>query len=88
MQNEVNLAAKVIHGTLDKVLKLFKTRGVRANYQGTCFLCQGIDFAHAHGHGSVGKHELRALCMTLLGDLPCDGIAVEGTEHDAFFSLK
>jgi hypothetical protein len=33
-------------------------------------------------------HLLRALCMALLGDLPCDGIAVEGTEHDAFFSLK
>ena len=88
VQDKVNFTTEMVHGSLNQVLKFLEARGVGTNDRRARLFSKSIDFAHAHRHGGIRKHELSALCVALFGDLPGNGVAVEGSEDDALFSGK
>ena len=88
MQDEIELAAEMLHGLLDQVLQIGYAGGVGRYDDGAARLGQLIDGSHADRHGSIGQHDLRSLFHGALGHFPRDRVFVQGSENQPLLSFQ
>ena len=88
MEDEIELAAEVLHGPVDEAFQIGHARGVGRHDDRAALLGQLVDRAHADRDGSIGQYDLGALFDGAPGHFPCDGILVQGTENQPLFPFQ
>ena len=85
---KVNRSAQHFHGALEHVLQIFYAGSVGRDYLTMQLLGQGRYFAHADSYRSVRQRNGCTLFNSFFCNLPGNGLLVQSTENNAFFSFQ
>ena len=88
MEDEIELAAEVLHGPVDEAFQIGHARGVGRHDDRAALLGQLVDRAHADRYGRVRQHDLGSLLNGAPGHFPCDGILVQGAENQPLLPFQ
>ena len=88
MQDEIELAAEMLHRLVDEVFEVRDARGVGRNDDRVALLGQLRDGSHADRYGSIGEDDLGPLLHGALRHLPGNGLLVQSSENKSLLSFQ